>query len=249
MLASDGALAMSVGRNDPCVCGSGKKYKHCCLDKTPCQGDGGRCGKPTKGALTCKLCGKLYPACAAHQPEIRMNMNGHVLRSHPETLPTEQFDRLLRDETGMATFRQKAREAPDLWRVFFEYVDERQSGQTRTPAQRAEAAQRGRREQAARLRDQATHEPGELIRWYDGAWEFLLSSSGPGEIQKWAFSAMLFPRGRGSTEQDWRRLHHWTEALGIPQGSEVGKTIEATPNAVHKWVWVQVAKTATPPAN
>lgn len=22
------------GRNDPCVCGSGKKYKHCCLEKT-----------------------------------------------------------------------------------------------------------------------------------------------------------------------------------------------------------------------
>jgi len=25
---------MSVGRNQPCVCGSGKKYKHCCLNKS-----------------------------------------------------------------------------------------------------------------------------------------------------------------------------------------------------------------------
>lgn len=24
---------MSVGRNDPCICGSGKKYKKCCLGK------------------------------------------------------------------------------------------------------------------------------------------------------------------------------------------------------------------------
>lgn len=24
---------MKVGRNDPCPCGSGKKYKKCCLDK------------------------------------------------------------------------------------------------------------------------------------------------------------------------------------------------------------------------
>jgi hypothetical protein len=24
---------VSVGRNDPCPCGSGKKYKRCCLDK------------------------------------------------------------------------------------------------------------------------------------------------------------------------------------------------------------------------
>jgi hypothetical protein len=23
----------TLGRNDPCHCGSGKKYKHCCLDK------------------------------------------------------------------------------------------------------------------------------------------------------------------------------------------------------------------------
>ncbi len=25
---------MKVGRNAPCPCGSGKKYKHCCLNKT-----------------------------------------------------------------------------------------------------------------------------------------------------------------------------------------------------------------------
>jgi hypothetical protein len=24
-----------LGRNDPCHCGSGKKYKHCCLGKEP----------------------------------------------------------------------------------------------------------------------------------------------------------------------------------------------------------------------
>ncbi|HNY18141.1 MAG TPA: SEC-C metal-binding domain-containing protein, partial [Treponemataceae bacterium] len=25
---------MKTGRNDPCPCGSGKKYKNCCLGKT-----------------------------------------------------------------------------------------------------------------------------------------------------------------------------------------------------------------------
>ncbi|UCH82539.1 MAG: SEC-C domain-containing protein, partial [Nitrospiraceae bacterium] len=25
---------MQTGRNDPCPCGSGKKYKKCCLSKT-----------------------------------------------------------------------------------------------------------------------------------------------------------------------------------------------------------------------
>ena len=28
--ASRGSTARMVGRNDPCPCGSGKKYKHCC---------------------------------------------------------------------------------------------------------------------------------------------------------------------------------------------------------------------------
>jgi hypothetical protein len=27
-----------IGRNDPCPCGSGKKYKHCCLNKPPARG-------------------------------------------------------------------------------------------------------------------------------------------------------------------------------------------------------------------
>jgi pyruvate/2-oxoglutarate dehydrogenase complex dihydrolipoamide dehydrogenase (E3) component len=26
-------VAYKVGRNDPCPCGSGKKYKYCCRDK------------------------------------------------------------------------------------------------------------------------------------------------------------------------------------------------------------------------
>jgi hypothetical protein len=29
-----GAIAMKAGRNDPCPCGSGKKYKHCCVNKS-----------------------------------------------------------------------------------------------------------------------------------------------------------------------------------------------------------------------
>lgn len=27
-------MSTTVGRNDPCPCGSGLKYKHCCEDKT-----------------------------------------------------------------------------------------------------------------------------------------------------------------------------------------------------------------------
>lgn len=30
-----GGWALTTGRNDPCPCGSGKKYKKCCIDKDP----------------------------------------------------------------------------------------------------------------------------------------------------------------------------------------------------------------------
>jgi hypothetical protein len=33
MALADGIQAVKAGRNDPCPCGSGKKYKKCCLDK------------------------------------------------------------------------------------------------------------------------------------------------------------------------------------------------------------------------
>lgn len=29
----DGTMAAKIGRNDPCHCGSGKKYKHCHADR------------------------------------------------------------------------------------------------------------------------------------------------------------------------------------------------------------------------
>lgn len=31
---------MKVGRNDPCPCGSGKKYKHCCYEKDSVKHEG-----------------------------------------------------------------------------------------------------------------------------------------------------------------------------------------------------------------
>lgn len=34
-------IGEKAGRNEPCPCGSGRKYKHCCLDKgeEDCNGD------------------------------------------------------------------------------------------------------------------------------------------------------------------------------------------------------------------
>ena len=35
-----------IGRNDPCPCGSGKKYKHCCLNREKSNRDS---GQPSEG--------------------------------------------------------------------------------------------------------------------------------------------------------------------------------------------------------
>jgi hypothetical protein len=39
------APSQKIGRNDPCPCGSGKKYKHCCLDRPTTTGQARRTGE------------------------------------------------------------------------------------------------------------------------------------------------------------------------------------------------------------
>jgi hypothetical protein len=249
---------MNVGRNDPCPCGSGKKFKHCCLAKPggraltgigTCSGPGddrdGKCGRPGSGALTCKICGKLYAHCVQpdHQSTVAQLMHGHVMRAHPETIPPDRFDKMLKDEAVMADFRSKSLAAPDYWRAFFEYVEERQSGRPRTASERAAAVTKTIVEQGKRHRAKALETPDEMVRWYDGAWEFLLSHGSV--VPMWGFSASLYPSGRGSTENDWKRLGLWAHAVGVPDGDrEIGRTIDTVPNAVHKWMWMESEESA-----
>src|SRR5271169_3175400 len=75
-----------------------------------------------------------------------------------------------------------------------------------------------------------------MVRWHYGAWQFLLSYDG--QFRLWVFSAMLYPRGRGSVLDDWRVLGSMSNAVGVPEGAEaMGDTLRTAPNAVHKWMW------------
>lgn len=125
-------------RNDPCPCGSGKKYKKCCLGKEishgPCNGPpmpgsrgevDDRCGKDSCGSVVCKSCAKKYAHCHEHRGVIHTMMNGHVLRVHPELIPPSQFDKLLKDDVQMDLLRKQAAKSPELWARLFEYIDER----------------------------------------------------------------------------------------------------------------------------
>ena len=228
-----------AGRNDPCPCGSGKKHKHCCLGKKPVLGpcdthfmsEDSACSAPGVGLLECKICRKAYLHCGEHQGVVLQAIRGHVLRTHPETIPEKQFDRLLADTDSMAELREQAAHEPELWKTFFAFVTNRQSGEKLSIV---EDKSKSIEEIAKHKRTQALETPGKLVHWYDGAWEFLLSY----DNSMWIFSAMLYPKGRGSISNDWRQLGAWTEAAGVPQGQrEIGRSIDTEPNAVHKWMW------------
>src|SRR5271166_495784 len=123
------------GRNDTCPCGSGKKYKHCCLGKPdltnygPCDGPGAdgmagqdHCGKPSCGVGGCKLCDKRYRHCHSHHEAVQRMLRGHVMRVHPETLPKSEFVKILKNPVMMNGLRQQRDLAPELWQRFFEYA-------------------------------------------------------------------------------------------------------------------------------
>jgi uncharacterized protein len=54
-------MSERVGRNDPCPCGSGKKYKNCCLEKNQ--------AKPTLGLKGRKFTAKVLSGGGVVNPE------------------------------------------------------------------------------------------------------------------------------------------------------------------------------------
>ena len=68
-----------IGRNDPCLCGSGKKYKKCCMETNSkvkeCFGDQG--GAPLHGdvPINCLTCDKdIFDRC--HKVSLTTSLQG-----------------------------------------------------------------------------------------------------------------------------------------------------------------------------
>lgn len=75
-------------------------------------------------------------------------------------------------------------------------------------------------------------------------WSLLLGIHRHDGVEHWHFSALLWPQGRSSTEDDWIRIGRVAGALaaasGHPPDVQVDPLtpVETTPvNAVHHWVW------------
>lgn len=54
---------------------------------------------------------------------------------------------------------------------------------------------------------------------------------------RWIFSASLYPRGRSSTEKDWRLIGVMCAAVGAPKDSLQTPFETTDPNDVHYWMW------------
>ena len=53
----------------------------------------------------------------------------------------------------------------------------------------------------------------------------------------WTLSASLWPRGRSSTERDWRYLGEMLSAINAPLDSCITPLEKTHPNDVHYWIW------------
>lgn len=64
---------------------------------------------------------------------------------------------------------------------------------------------------------------------------------------RWHLSMMLYPKGRGSTEEDWKWLGRLAAYLGAPEKPLVMR--ENAPNAPVHWNWVDEPSTGGRPQN
>ena len=85
---------MKVGRNDPCPCGSGKKYKHCCYAKDSVKHEAPE------------------PEVVASEDSVANDTDGGETGEATETPHSHQRDRSRfqgQTRSGSANFRAKAR--------------------------------------------------------------------------------------------------------------------------------------------
>lgn len=84
----------SLGRNDLCLCGSGKKYKNCCLKKnrpSPSSQMRTESFEVKSDALTPEELQYPLPTLSKEDEEL-MAMLHHRLQEHPETIESEEDD-------------------------------------------------------------------------------------------------------------------------------------------------------------
>jgi hypothetical protein len=88
------------------------------------------CSAPVAGKHECALCGKIYKFCKMHKPWATVCMNGHVLRTHPETVSDTKIDQILDNDEAMRGLQEERRRSPDLWEKLFARLEARKAART-----------------------------------------------------------------------------------------------------------------------
>jgi hypothetical protein len=254
------------GRNDPCPCGSGKKFKHCCIDKA-------QAAQPPRtsqimlctvcrdakavNALACKVCGKRYGFCSAHAAAASGNMNGHVMRVHPEVIP-DLRKKLQEQPEVLADIMEKAKGDPENWAAFVAWWEGKGQVRSRvappapTPDPPAPGGLRfvdippehNAERCAAALRAAAL--PGVIVTSQSGGWSLCLSDE-PDPLSGWMLTMKLLTPNH-SIDADWKQMGKITAALGVPREVvlQTMTAMEHDPGGTHRFQWTDPTTKGAP---
>lgn len=139
------SMGRTTGRNDPCPCGSGRKYKRCCLGTATLADDTSPAGDPRAGAPSPaqEVLDELQRAQAGQEfggledvqafaHEFMVDRNRRPLKDF-DGLSSEQMHRFLSfpfDSPGLVRFSEELDQQPDaplaeLFRCIIEAIDEK----------------------------------------------------------------------------------------------------------------------------
>lgn len=72
----------TVGRNDPCHCGSGRKYKHCCLEKDEAKARTARAKAAAKAGKAAPPAEEAPPAKKPPKPRTEQPWKRSAINTH-----------------------------------------------------------------------------------------------------------------------------------------------------------------------
>jgi len=175
------------------------------------------------------------------------------MRVHPESIPADKFDELLADEKQMAGLYEQQRLAPDLWKRFFEYVEERRQGKPAPVVEEVDEIARDLRNEAKksaffRGTERLVHGYKLILSYTDAEGLIKLSAQAPPSVRPpteadlskvhWHLSASWRRRGEPSADAV-KKLRDLVVALGVPEDRREGEQPTISIPQVTHWIWTE----------
>lgn len=115
---------MKIGRNDPCPCDSGKKYKKCCYPKTVVQIMQEKMGKPEKIDHKGRLVGRPFIQTDWKDKKVRA-VGNRLYHSLPKNETFHEFIiRVLKDTVGMEWGLEESKKTKNEQHIIVQWIGE-----------------------------------------------------------------------------------------------------------------------------